>query len=448
MLGRSQGTGCPESRSTHPVGVSRKRHLPGDDNTTPLACRDRRIRRADVCTHRPRVSTSDAEKVRDLVESRAAQLHLRGARRRVLAAVLQLLCGWKRITDDQIRLRQIRDAILADQGPCYDLKTIGRALGALAADGLVTYRPARGRGNHALIAIHEQFVADVKILARDSAGRVITDSVTFYEPTPLISQTTYPPTPRRSRADTDTRPTAVNVNPHEVRAVLRALPEVLQSLPATLRWRLGREIRDRLASGWLPQQILAVLTAPMPPELRRPWRLALWRLTHNMPGSGPRLAPLQRDWDRRIAEAKRRSDDESDTRWLAAVTDATDAEQREHVLRACATKFAGPGPLNPKLALAHAGRMALRQFPADSMAAALRQWTAAILTSSPATLRPVPSSARPDVRELVAPTCDNTCVACQAAPGSIRAQLPLATPVCDDCWTQLADLELLEDIAA
>ena len=52
-------------------------------------------------------------KVRERVETNAAQLRLRGARRHVLAAVLKLLCGWSRITDDRVGLPQIVELIAA-----------------------------------------------------------------------------------------------------------------------------------------------------------------------------------------------------------------------------------------------------------------------------------------------------------------------------------------------
>ena len=101
---------------------------------------------------------SDAAKVRERVETNAAQLRLRGARRHVLAAVLKLLCGWSKITDDRVGLPQIVELIAAAGGRRYDLKTIGRALAGLAADELIVYRPAQGRGTRSFIGIHDRFV--------------------------------------------------------------------------------------------------------------------------------------------------------------------------------------------------------------------------------------------------------------------------------------------------
>ena len=93
---------------------------------------------------------SDAATVRERVGTHAAQMRLRGARRHVLAAVLTLLCGWSKITDDRVGLPQIVELIAAAGGRRYDLKTIGRALAGLAADELIVYRPAQGRGTRVL----------------------------------------------------------------------------------------------------------------------------------------------------------------------------------------------------------------------------------------------------------------------------------------------------------
>ena len=51
-----------------------------------------------------RVRFCDAATVRERVEAHALKMRLRGARRHVLAAVLKLLCGWSRITDDRVGL--------------------------------------------------------------------------------------------------------------------------------------------------------------------------------------------------------------------------------------------------------------------------------------------------------------------------------------------------------
>ncbi len=161
-----------------------------------------RRRRAATVGPRPRVEFSDAAAVRERVESSAAELRLRGARRHALTAVLKLLCGYSRLTDDRIGLSQIVDLIAAAGRRRYDVKTVGRALASLAADELILYRPAQGRGKHALVAIHTRFTEGIEVLQRDRSGRVIvdytghskTDSVTFSEPLPYIDQKNYLPT--------------------------------------------------------------------------------------------------------------------------------------------------------------------------------------------------------------------------------------------------------------
>ena len=216
--------------------------------------------------------------MRERVVSRASQMRLRGARQHALTAVLTLLCGWSRITDDRVGLPQVVELIVAAGGRRYDLKTVGRALASLAADELIVYRPAQGRGARAFIAIHDQFVGGVEVLERDQSGRVITDysghstpdSVTFSEPRPYIDQKNYPPTPRNQSQPEASRPIAVKVSPEELRTVLRHLPEPLARLPKHLRWMLGREIRQRLERGWRPDQILDVLAAPMPADVAAP----------------------------------------------------------------------------------------------------------------------------------------------------------------------------------
>lgn len=102
--------------------------------------------RAPKRAPRERIAFDDATTVTARVRSHAASLGLRGSRRLVLAAVLTLLCTqWSKITDDQMRLRQLVDAIATAGGRRYDLKTIGRALASLAADELIVYRPAQDR---------------------------------------------------------------------------------------------------------------------------------------------------------------------------------------------------------------------------------------------------------------------------------------------------------------
>lgn len=376
------------------------------------------------------------------METHAAELHLRGARAQVLSAVLTMLCTrWSKITDKRMRLSQLVDVITEHGGRRYDLKTIGRALSGLAAEELITYRPAQGRGTCAVITIHSRFTGDVKELERDENGSVILESVTFSDPDPSISQNPHPPTPRTSPSAAGTRPTAVNVNPNDVRAVLQAMPAVFQGLPRPLRWRLGREVRNLLAASWSPEQILSVLQAPLPPDVHRPWRLALWRLRQNMPGPGPRLAALQHSWDRRIAAQQRHFDEQAVARGHGEVLAVTDDALRDQILHACQARLPGFTGADIPRALTHAARMARREFPTDALAAALRNWVRA-------TPMPVPELNEPTV-QIAPPPAPLTCVSCRCAHGQHRPQLPIPelSVVCDDCWHNLADPELLEDIA-
>ena len=395
---------------------------------------------------------SDAAKVRERVETNAAQLRLRGARRHVLAAVLKLLCGWSKITDDRVGLPQIVELIAAAGGRRYDLKTIGRALAGLAADELIDYRPAQGRGTRSFIGIHDRFVGDVRVLERDRSGRVITDyschsdpdSVTFSEPLPYKDQTHYPPTPRPETQPHSSRPVAVNASTEDLREVLGHLPEPLALLPKHLRWMLGREIRQRLESGWRPDQILDVLAAPMPADVERPWRLALWRLRHNIVGSGPRLRPLQQAWDAQTSAASRAAAEDTTARWYAEVAAVTTAEQRAELLRADEVKF-GRRAKDPVAALAAAGRRVARLFPEMALTAALARWAEDILADhEPETVVveqvPNATSLSTDLLMELAISGGCSCVVCGSDRGIHRPQLPLKAMsiVCDQCWPHIA----------
>ncbi|MDD4865673.1 MAG: hypothetical protein PHQ28_00595 [Mycobacterium sp.] len=402
----------------------------------------------------------DAEVVRGRVEARAAQLRLRGARRRVLTAVLTLLCGWSKIHDDRLALTQLADLITAAGGRRYDLKTIGRALASLAADGVLCYRPAQGRGVRAFVAIADQFTTDITVLGRDREGHVIssrrardsaaegdsvTDSVTFCEPLPYTDQPTYPPTPRKRLEPNTSRPTEVEVLPDELRQVLAGLPQPLTQLPRHLRWMLGAKVRNRLAAGWRPEQILDILAQPIPADLQRPWRLALWRLTHNVPGAGPRLRPLQQAWDQQVSREARDARDATTAHWYAEVTAATSAAQRADLLAAHEIKFGRV--TDPIAALAGAGRRVHRLFPELSLTAALTRW---ITDVTSANRRPEPVS--PQSETTAAHSTDlltdlairggTECAVCGSHRAIARLQLPLRSMVCDQCWLTVgAELE-------
>lgn len=416
------------------------------------ACRGQRNSGRSAGQLRPRVANIDAQKVRARVEERAAQLQLRGARRWVLTAVLELLCDWSRITDDRVRLSQLVALIAACGGRRYDLKTIGRALSSLAEDRLLVYRAAQGRGAQAFIAIHDQFVSDVAVLDRDESGRVIVaarppseaDSVTFSGPGPYIDQSTYPPTPRTETLSETSRPSGVQVSTAELRHVLASLPAPLAQLPKHLRWMLGAQIRRRLHAGWRPDQILDVLAAPMPEGVRRPWRLALWRLRHNIVGSGPRLKPVQQAWDAQAAAVARDAAAAAVARWYDQVTAVTSRQQRADLLRADELKFGRRSP-DPTAALAAAGSRVARLYPDLPLAAALLRWSEEIFAQHPqsesVTAQPEPESATVvDDLLMNLGIGGSDCVVCAARPGTMRPELPLAaaSTVCDHCWPHIA----------
>lgn len=449
MTSGSQGSAYPGHDPTHRSRVPRKHRVNCAEAQHSCACRGPRDRAGQVCQHRPRVNFSDAELVRGRVHAHAAQLRLRGARHHALAAVLKLLCGWSRITDDRVALDQVVELIVAAGGRRYDLKTIGRALAALAADGLIVYRPAQGRSKRAFVAIHDQFIADIAVLARDGEGRVITagagqadtDSVTFSRRSPYKNQSHYPPTPRSHTEPSTSRPTEVKVSTNDLRQVLAGLPDPLARLPKHLRWLLGAQIRNRLAAGWLPEQILDTLRQPMPPNLQRPWRLALWRLHHNVPGAGPRLRPLQRAWEQQARHQTREAHDRTIAHWHAEVAAVTSAADRADLLCAHEVKFGRPA--DPIAALAAAGRRAHRLFPQMPLAAALRRWAADTLASQqaePAALQTVPATGAlsTDLLMDLAISGGCECVVCGSHRATMRPELPLKSMVCDHCWPVIA----------
>lgn len=405
-------------------------------------------------TPRERVEFGDAATVTERVRSQAATMKLRGARRLVLAAVLTMLCAgqWSKVTDDKTRLRQLVEEISAAGGRRYDLKTIGRALASLAADELIVYRPAQGRGRTAVIAIHARFLDGIEVLQRDVNGKVIVDyssrcqseSVTFSPPRPYIDQESYLPTLRNDTQREASRPTGVKVPKGELKAVMDGLPEPLANLPKHLRWKLGSEILQRLKRGWRGDQILDVLSAEMPADLQRPYKLAIWRLQRNIVGAGPRLRPLQQAYDAQAAAAARAEADEAKARRYAELAAVTSAAVREKALRASEVTFKR-AVTDPKAALAVAGRRAAAQFPQLPVAEALARWADGVL----ATWEPEPVAAAPvlaatslaaDLLMDLAISGGCSCVMCGSDRGVQRPELPLESmsSVCDRCWPHIA----------
>lgn len=441
MPGDSQGKGILETNQEFGAEVSQKSCVTSLNTLRSGASCARRTPAAP----RDRVSFADAAQMRRRVEDAASPLKLRGARAGVLAAVLALTCGYKRIDDDAVALRHVAARIPG--GRVYDAKTLGRALAGLAAASLIVYRPARGRGAKAYIGIHPRFLNGVQVLDRDAAGRVIApaktaQTVTFLErpyKESISKKKKYPPTPQPSPRSpvVATRPTEVEISSADVIAVLRQLPEQLGQLPARLRWRLGGLIRDKLRAGWLPEQILKILAAPMPDAVAAPFSLARWRLVQNMPGAGPRLQPLQQAFDRRESARAQQSADAVMAHWYGRVLDATSAGEREWVLQADTAKF-GRVSESPVAALAAAGRRAARLFPDLPLAQGLRRWAQDVLGGEAAAPVAVPAAAAMPADLLIDLALGEQCVVCEQHPGSPRPQLPLMSTVCEGCWPMIA----------
>ena len=112
--------------------------------------------------------------------------------------------------------------------------------------------------------------------------------------------------------------------------------------------------------------------------MRRPWRLALWRLRHDVVGSGRRLGPLQAAWDAQQATAIRAAAEDVNAHWYGDVAAVTSPQLRAEVLRADEVKL-GRRNGDPVAAMAAAGRRVGRLFPEMPLAAALARWVEDIL---------------------------------------------------------------------
>lgn len=410
---------CDTTRGSR--GLSRRYHTADPD---------------DADNYRPRVRFSDADAVRQRVFDRAAELKLRCGTLAVLNAVLTLLCSWSRIRDDKVRLSQLL-ALFPAGTRQLSLKTVGRLLAQLHTLELITYRPAHGRGACAEIAIHPAFLTGVCELQRTKSGTVLTsissENVTF---APLIGPKAYPPTPRAHGADqpsASTRPVEVDVDPAAVRRVLAEMPEHYRQLPSNLRWKLGALVRQRLARGFLAEQILAVLRAPAPEGLLRPFSLARHRLMLNMPGVGPRLKPLQTAWDAAArAQERARVSNELEAKY-AQLRAELPAELRARLAAAVQAPMSFEDTQTAhKRAVVSAARIARREHPNVSLSDAAKRWLSA---------REAPTKPSLTVSDLLAMTPSGRCVACGSVEAAVRDELPLPTPVCAGCWDSTYTLE-------
>ncbi len=356
---------------------------------------------------------------------------VRGAVREVLDAVITMLPGWSRIRDNRVRLHQLVN--LCPSRPHQ--RTVGRALRRLADLDFFHYEPACGRGATALIVVHERFRHGIEELERDESGSVV---VPFSRPYTSLFPKGKVPQPARHEAAPDegpgTRPIEVPVDRAELYAVLEELPPLFAALPRNLRWLLGREVRNKLSRGHLPEEILRILEAPAPDGVHRPFKLAIWRLSQNMLGPGPRLRPLQRKWDQaqQVRHEQHRLDDlAEDYRRVEAVTTP---EQREQLIAAMQA-LVGPAA-DPRSAVLTAVRRARRQYPGIPVAAAVSSW----LDNGDQRLTPQVGAQRSDGAEFSAEGLQwitrlagpATCIGCGGA-GALRPELPLQTVACDDC---------------
>ncbi|MCH9731473.1 MAG: hypothetical protein K0U84_17670 [Actinomycetia bacterium] len=374
-----------------------------------------------------------------MVELRLAQAGrsaaLVGVAAEVLAAVIELLPGWKRVRDDRVRLQQVAE--LCPSAP--HLRTVGRSLAKLAGLELIRYIPAQGRGTTATISVHESLLASVEELTRDPHGKVV---VPFSRPLPYISQEEKHPKPLAetiTKHREQTRPTEVFVNPQDTITVMQRMPTVFHRLPRHLRDRLRRAVNDRLARGWPPKHIVAVLEAPLPAGLNRPFKLAMWRLIQNLPGAGPRLAPLQRAWEHAQHLQQRREREEQLAEQFNRVQALTTVQQRD-AMAAIMASLVGPAA-DTRTAVVTAARRATHQHPGLSASGAVQAWIdggdrymAPRTDPSPA---PQNVAGTGVLDRNVGPAGPAGCVVC-GQPGVLRLELPLESVVCDGCLTQAA----------
>jgi hypothetical protein len=425
---------------------------------------------------RPRIRPQDAKLVRGRVQARAAQLGLRCGTLLVLAAVLDLLLGWKRLRDDTVAIRHVAAKFPAGTRQ-LSATTIGRLLSRLDALEFIVYQPAHGRGHTAHIAIHPQFCTGVTELARDSRGRVIAEDLPSdpgpekqaeagenssenvkFSADPFLIEEISPSTPLPPAADgpaeapQPTRPTGVHVNPHAVRDVLAALPDCYRHAPARVRWGIGAAIKAQLARGWREDQIIDILARPLPGEVGKPLALARWRFAKNQGGPGPRLRPLQRAFDQAYDALQRACHtSQRDRDYAAVITEIgavtagriADCAQRQ---ASNAARGARVQPTTPQEvhaahqgAVVHGARMARRAYPDQPMRAAVTAWLA---DHQPPPQPPPPPPAvalAPPARgftvaDLIAATPAGRCVKCQSVGAITRQDLPIPVPVCGDCW--------------
>jgi hypothetical protein len=389
---------------------------------------------------RRRVDYHSADCVTLRMAKAGREAGVRGAVGEVLDAVITMLPGWSRIRDNRVRLHQLVN--LCPSRPHQ--RTVGRALRRLEDLQFFHYQPACGRGATALIVVHERFLHGIEELERDESGSVVVPFSAPYTslfPTGKVPQ----PAPYEAASDAvpDTRPIEVPVDQAELQAVLDGLPPLFAELPRNLHWLLREELRKKLSRGHLPTEILRILEAPAPDGLNRPFKLAIWRLSQNMLGAGPRLRPLQRKWD----QAQQVRDEQDRLAALAEdyhrVEEVTTPEEREELVVAMQELF-GPAE-DPRVAILTAVRRARRQYPDLPVSAAVATWLNLGDQRLKPRQAPAASAVTADRLESISAIWQQICAGC-GNPGVTRPELPLATVACDDCLTAAAE-ELREEAA-
>lgn len=419
--------------------------------------------RIDLKVHRPLLLHR--------VESAAESLGVRCGTKLVLDAVLYLVVGkWKRISDDQVRVSQILEHFPRG-AKRLSPRTVTRNLARLHALDLIVYRPAQGRGCRAEIHIHPRFLAGIAVLERDDNGKVIPrqatedelENVPFSRALTISSQvnTSLPSTQRNVDRVDDSRPIEVRVQPKALQRVLHQMPECMRALPTRIRWKLGSLISAKLRRGWREDQILAILSADLPAGLQRPYKLAEWRLAHNMRGPGPLLAKLQRAWDRnQTLEARRSHEDRQNDAFdliSAQLTTGRLEALAQASLRTAVRRFGsdaiqtarcevGAAAQHQSMVLS-AARIAQRQYPELELTNAVDAWLA---EQQPAASVFDDPAERQDQWWL---TAGGGCINCSCADAPTRRELPLPAPMCQDCFAEFLeecgdDLAVSEQIVA
>lgn len=439
-------------------------------------------RRAEA---RPRIPSADAVLVRSRVETAAESLGLRCGLLAVLTAVLALLVGYKRLRDDQVAIRHIT-ARFPTGARSLSATTIGRRLSQLHALELIVYEPARGRGRTAHLAIHPRFCEGVSELSRDRNGKVIAparatatpphggahtpvnaaanpdshgpaatrpeeQNVEFSSRPFLLKRFPRKTPPLTSAIDASSdgrcgpRPIEVDVESGAVNRVLAKLPDCYRKVPWAVRQHLHRAIRTQLARGWREEQIIEVLAAPLPEQVRKPLVLARLRFAKSLIGPGPRLRPLQRSWDRAAAAARQADWAASLTSRYAAIVAEVGPSLAQRMAIADRYRTSGitvaAGALDEtaqQRATVNAARAVRREYPHESLPVATRRW---LTVHEPTPQLPVQTPAAAPagdlwaaIEELAAAVPVGQCVCCGTSGASTREELPAPAPVCDGCW--------------